>query len=240
MKSIIGLSVLLFTGVSFAGTLTCGQLVRAYKQDRMNEASYECNGSKACEKRQLAQLQQVVEYFTPDDYVGGKTLKQLNKEYQTVYSTKIVGDVELEEVNIDLGDNPFALFFIAGTTKFSGVSSTDGSIEVNGDYCKEDFSFEPYVGSSKRHAVCRELVPLVREELPKSTFNHTVCTNDAEVDAATGNRTSFDVAKFTKDHVWLRVARNLHDVKGGYFSCSVRVNRATNKVVAGTLTCDIH
>jgi len=240
MKSIISLSVFLFSGASFAASLTCGQLVSAYKRDLMNEAPYECKGNKACEKRQLAQLRETVKYFTPDDYDSSKSLKDLTTEYQAYFKTILVGKIRLEEVNIDLGDNPFALFFYAGTADFSGVSSTDGTIEVNGEYCKEDFSFEPYVNASRRHAICREVVPLVREELPKTTFNHKVCTNEAEVDEATRNRTDFRVEKFTENHVWLNVSRNLHDQKGGYFSCKVRVSRTTNKVVAGTLACDIH
>lgn len=243
MKSVLSLSVMVFSAASFAATLSCEQLGKAYRADAMNEAKYECNGKKACESLQLAQLRKTVEYFVGDDAemdVSKATFAALKKEYQPIFSKKFVGDVAFDSVDIDLGGNPFEQFFDAGTTDFSGITSSDGSIEVDGQYCEEDFSFEPYITSSSQHALCREIAPAVREALPKSTFNHKVCVNETPVDKATGNRTSFDVERFTSDHTWVRVSRNLHDVKGGYFVCKARLSRQTKKVIAGTLSCEIH
>lgn len=237
MKSIINLSVLLFSGVSLGATLTCGQLAKAYQADLMNEAKYECNGSKACEARQLGQLRQTVKFFTDEDVAEVESLRE---EYQTIFDTKIVGNRRFEVVDIDLGDNAFKLFFDAYTAIPSGIASSDGTLTVDGKYCDEVIEFEPVINSSHRHALCRKIVPMIREKAAKTTLNHLMCTNDAPVDKKTGNTTSFDVEKFTAEHVWVRVSRNLHDVKGDYFICKARVSRKTNKVIHGTLACGVH
>jgi hypothetical protein len=216
-----------------AATLSCKQLVAAYKADQMNSEDFECSDA-ACKARQLEQLRQTVKFHTEED-VSDRSWEEL-AEYDAFFGKVHVGQVVLEYANIDLGDNSFLLYFEAGTSNYSGISTSDGTIDVDGEFC-DDFAFEPIINLGRREALCRVIVPLVQTKLPQAKLDLHSCTTLDPVDSETGNKTNVYVRSFDRTQMELSVSRNMHDVGAGYFSCSAELNRLTDEVA--NVRCDI-
>lgn len=237
MRSTLILAVALFSlPGAFGATLSCRQLQRAYFGDLMNEETYKCSKNNTdCKHRQLTQLRETVKYFTEEN-VSRKTFEELSETYEPYFSLVLVGETEFEVVNIDLGDNSFLLYFDAGETKPAGIAISDGTLDVDGEYCK-GVEFEPVINAARMAALCKPITAKIKTALPESTFSEKICTNSAPVDPATQNRTDVRVNKFNAVRMELAVQRNLHDVRGGYFSCKLSMTRKRNSV--SKLKCDI-
>lgn len=222
------LSALFLANSATAGStlLTCKELKTAYDADLMNEAPYACGKDAKCNERQLSQLKKTIAFFN-DEADLKQSREALESEFQPIYGKVLVGDVGMESVNIDLGDNSFILYFEAGTTKETGISNSDGTLYVGSDYCS-DVEFEPVLNSSRVHALCRLIAPEVRKQ-GVSKFDHLDCT-DGRVEEGGRKKMDFRVEKFSKTSVEVSVTRNLADFDAGYFSCKAKLKRKTNAI----------
>ncbi len=226
-----------FVPVSLAAEkeLTCKDLEKTYLADEINEEKYTCK-NEGCKKNKEKQLRATVKYFHESASGDDMTLAELEAEFDPIYSVVILGKIKLQSVNISLGENPFILFFLAGTTKKSGIESNDGSLSAQNDFC-EGVELEPVVNASRRHAICRTIVPIIKDQAPETTFGHLSCANEKEVEGKPSDSTSFYIDRFTKSNIWFSVQRNLSNFNGNYFTCNVRLDRKTNKVLAKSVSC---
>ena len=228
-----------FSAISMSGILlasvaeaqTCSSMRRAYLEDKITEAKWECGNDKQCRSRQIAQLYITAQFFKfesekPLSQMSGK---ELEEALDPIYSRFLIADKTYESVNISLGDNPFVLLFNEGTTKATDVHIDDGTILDGKTFC-DDLALEPLIDRDRVAGVCVALLPdLQKKLLGASRMPDLKWCSALEL-------SSFTVYEHTQTTIEIRAADRLDAFGAQYFECTVNIDRKTNKKLSTKCT----
>jgi hypothetical protein len=212
-----------------ASPLACADLQTAYQADRISEEPYVCSPTDGdCGQLQKEQLHAAVALLSGRD-IRDWDWPRVVSTYAPAFKRIDTGMILLDAVNIDLGDNPLVAFFLAGTVAFTGIRYVAGVVSLDGTACP-NVAFRPIIKAGLRRALCDKIVPKVRVEAPRASFSPALCLS-----AEQGVNVS--ILDFDRDHLSVRVQRNLSDVGAWYLNCTATVNRVSSEIT--DLSCDV-
>lgn len=120
-----------------AGSMTCKE-IQALERSTPNFFKFSpyCSNKGQQLTLMIEQLRSALTLQGNDD-VSKSTAEEMDQLAEGSEFTEVkIGQKKFQAVNIGAGGNPFIYLFNYDTKTFSGISVQDGTLNVNGEYCK--------------------------------------------------------------------------------------------------------